>query len=66
MKTLAPEAVWWCPTDGAEVVSTSRPPCPRDPIHQPVSVGWRVGYCRANYSWYSTAERARTDRRCKK
>lgn len=43
----------------------------RDPnwceVHDrmPIDMGWRVGESSTNYSWYSTYERAITDRRCK-
>ncbi len=31
----------------------------------PIDMGWRVGQAEANYSWYSSRERALTDKRCK-
>lgn len=65
MKTLQPEPVWWCWLDGAEATGTERPRCPRNSEHVLVSLGWRVGYNSATYSWYSTAEHALTDKRCK-
>ena len=65
MKTLQPEPVWWCCLDGAEVVRDDRPHCPKNEQHRMVSIGWRVGYNSATYSWYSTPTAAMTDKRCK-
>jgi hypothetical protein len=31
----------------------------------PLDMGYRVGESETNYAWYSTLERAWTDRRCK-
>ena len=41
--------------------------CPKhgDQDFQVVDMGYRVGESDNNYSWYSTPERAWTDRRCK-
>lgn len=39
--------------------------CPAELDAAKVDMGWRVGEASANYSWYSSRERALTDKRCK-
>ena len=64
-RRLSPVHVWSCAVDGREVSSTSCPePCEVHNVKW-LDMGWRVGEASANYAWYSTEERALTDKRTK-
>lgn len=63
-RPLQPEQEWACGYCGE--VSYGDLPADRHCPNWPwLNMGWRVGSAPANYSWYSTRERALTDRRCK-
>lgn len=60
------ERVWWCPSDGTEVVTDASanypgncPSC----VYRLHDLGYRVGNGRWDWSYYSTLDAARKDRR---
>jgi hypothetical protein len=65
MKPLVPVHIWACPGDWKEVAGEARPDRCDEHGMLYADMGWRVGEAAANYAWYSTLERAMTDRRTK-